>query len=402
MEFYISPETKQQVEHKINLMFKHLEEKPKVTFGTVEKIIKETIYDYGYSGHSRQRTKVEAIKVEIEDIRTSYWVLVATVDYQHNKLLMGDARYFKDIPEQYGLSYTKCDHCGAEHKHRNESHILYNEDTDEWMQVGSTCINKMINGGKYLNGLMMKLYDVITMYGGCDGDGWYHGWWKPSKSYLYEGIQIEEAIAYCLNYMKENGDTWQKSEWNGSIKTPGTNDFLIDKMRKGDPVEIDEDFFNKVRRYFDDMERGEDDEYNGPSLTQKIIDAFTNDFITLKEMYIPWFAITMYNNTFKKADFEDLVKKHGIEKGMEINIHGTLEALNAIETIDWRGEEGYVYEAIFKDDATGIKFTKEISYPSVIDRFKQEDGTYKFAGTIKYIAYKRQYVGLGGRLKKSK
>jgi hypothetical protein len=402
MEFYISPETRPNVERKLRAMFKHLDEQPTISFGPVEKIVKETIYDYGYEGHERNRTKVSAIKVEIENIVTSYWVLVATVDYKHNRMLMCDRRYFKDIPEQYGLKYTKCDHCGSEHSRRIESHILYNEDTDEWMQVGSTCINKMVNGGKYINGLMMKLYEVIKFFGGCTDDEWYHGSWRPSQAYLYEGIQIDAALSYCLDYMNEHGDTWQKSSWDGYVKTSGTNDFLIDKMKNGTAPFIDETLFNNIKNYFESMERGEDDEYNGPSLTQKIIDAFVNNFITLKEMYIPWFAITMYNNTFKKADFETLIKKHGITKGMELNICGTLEAMNQIEAYDWRGEECYVYEAIIKDEKTGIKFMKEISYPAVIEKYKGEDNKYRFSGKVKYIAYKRQYVGLGGRLKKSK
>ena len=45
---------------------------------------------------------------------------------------------------------------------------------------------------------------------------------------------------------------------------------------------------------------------------------------------------------------------------------------------------------------------KEISYPAVIEKYKGEDGKYRFNGKVKYIAFKRQYVGLGGRLKKSK
>lgn len=403
MKFYISPDQREKVEHKLNLMFKHLEEKPQVTFGNVEQIVKQTIYNMGVDGYSKHRTKIQAIEVEIEDIRTNDWILVATVDYNSQRLLICDARYFKDIPEQYGLKYTKCDHCGSEHKHRVESHILYNEDSGEWMQVGSTCINKMLNGGKYLNGLMIKLFEVFNIFGGCGEDGWHGGWWRPSNSYLYEGIPIYEAMSCCLNYMNEHGDTWQKVEWDGNIRVPGTNDHLIEKMSEGGYPEMNAQTFEDIKNYFDSQERGEDDEYDGPTLTQKIIDAFNNDFIALKEMYIAWFAIIMYNNTFKAVDFESTIKKFGIEKGMEYNFYGDIEAINTIETIDpYTGEEGVSYEAIFRDDNIGLKFNKTISYPSVIDRFKQDNGKYKFTGTIKYIAFKRQYVGFGGRLKKTK
>ena len=403
MEFYISPEQRQNVEHKINLMFKHLEVKPAVTFGTVEKIVEETIYNYGMYGYKRNRVKIEAIKVEIENIITNDWVLVATVDYADQMILMVDSRYFKDIPSQYGLNYTKCDHCGSEHKHRIESHILFNEDTGEWMQVGSTCINKMLNGGKYLNGLMLKLYNIVKMYSGCFDDEWFHGSWRPSNKYLYEGIQIDAAIAYCIDYIKENGDVWQKASWDKwGYKNSGTNDFLIDKVKNTTAPALDEILFNNIKDYFGSMTRGEDDPYNGPSLTQKIIDAFNNDFITLKEMYIPWFAVTMYNNIFKTADFEATVKQYGIEKDAEYNFYGSLEAINQYETYDWRGEEIIGFDAIFKDDNSGLKFSKSISYPKVIEKFKQEDGKYKFTGKIKYVSNKKQDIVFGGRLKKTK
>ena len=133
MEFYISPDQRQTLEHKLNLMFKHLDHKPEVKIGNVEKVVSTTIENYGWDGYNRRLTKIEACHVEIEDIRTSDWVLVATVDYRDRQILMGDARYFKNIPAQYGLEYSKCDHCGAEHRNRIASHILYNTSTNTWM-----------------------------------------------------------------------------------------------------------------------------------------------------------------------------------------------------------------------------------------------------------------------------
>ena len=408
MEFYISPDQRQTLEHKLNLMFKHLEHKPEVKINPVEKVVSETIYNYGYDGYSRSRTKIDACHVEIEDIRTSDWVLVATVDYKEGRILLCDPRYFKNIPEQYGLKYSKCDHCGSEHKNRIESHILYNTVTNVWMQVGSTCINKMINGGKYLNGLMLKLYNVIDMCGGCGEEEWEGGGWRPSNRYMVEAISFSDAVSTCEDYMQNVTDIWKKAvrdDWSRRKIEAGTNDALISYFGQiaNNLPEGESKMYSDAKKYFDTIPYGEIDPYYcEKSLTQKIKDAFENEYITKSEMYLAWFAITTYKNSITSKDFESQVKEFGIEKGMEYNFCGTLEAINTYETYDWRGEETFGLECVLVDDRTGMKFTKSISNRDVIDKFKQEDGKYRFTGTIKYIAYKKQMIGFGGRLKKTK
>ena len=409
MEFYISPDQRQNVERKIKLMLKHIpeENRPNVTFGNVEQVVKQTTYDYGMDGHETEKIKLQAVKVTIDDIVTNDWLLVATVDYKDGLMLISDAKHFKEIPEQYGLQYTKCDYCGCIHKSRKESHILYNLVTGQWMQVGSTCVNKMIAGSKYLNGFMLKLYEYIKICLGCDGDEWFGGRWRPSKKYLFAGINIDEAMAVCLAYMDENGRGWQKAEWGKWGKeVEGTNDHLIAAMGSG-TKRFDEELFKKIREYYISMDYGEVDEYGDKTLTQKIIDAFNNDFITLGEMYIAWFAIDKYLKSIETADFEQLVKSKGVEKGMKIDICGKLLSQNFVSFADEDGYyfgigQSYAYETSWEDVNTGLVFKKNVSEKEVVKPFLCEDGLYRFNADVKYIAFKGGYVGLGGRLRKQK
>lgn len=405
MEFYISPDQREAVERKINLMFKHVEHKPKVTFGVVEQIVKHTTYDLGYDGYEHCKEKINAIHVEIEDIAAGDWTLVASVDYQQGILTICNSKRFKEIPQQYGLNYMKCDHCGAVHRSRNESHILHNTKTGQWMQVGSTCVNKMINGGKYLNGLMIKLWNVVKIFGGCDEEEWSGGGWRPSKKYLFEGIPVKDAFECCLAYMEEKGDVWQKAEWGQRRKiVDSTNDHLMCWFKDNNAKrKQDDDLFNAVKSYFLAMERGEDDEYNGPSLTQKIIDAFNNDFIALCELYVAWFSISNYKKHLLTADFAELVKSKGVEKGMKLDICGKLLSCNYVYDEYAVGYmPSYWYETSWQDQTTGLIFKKNISQKDVIEPFLCEDGLYRFNADIKYIALKGCYVGLSGRLRKQK
>ena len=404
MKFYISPERFNEAQKKLDRMFKHLAVKPMVTYGSVEQVVKTTIIDQGIDGVNISREKIKAIQVEIEDIKAGDWVLVATVQYKQERYLMFDARYFKDIPEQYGLIYTKCDHCGSNHSNRNEAHILFNPTTGEWMQVGSTCIDKMINGGKYLNGLVLKLTDYFNLIGGCGDDEWRGGYWRPSYKYRYEVINIDEAMSYCLAYMNKYGTVWQKADWyDGQKISDSTNDKLIQFIKdKNSEREIDERLFEKVRSYFSTIERGIDDPYDGPNLTQKIIDAFINDFITIKEMYIAWFAISNYKNSISSQDFEDRINTAGIKKGMTLDIVAKVASMNSVTVCDWRGYECLAYDVVFEDINNGFLFTKTISSQDVINKYKCEDGLYRFECDIKYIAYKKQMIGISGRLRKQK
>ena len=103
MEFYISPENREKLLNKLTRMFKHLEQAPKVNIGTVETV-KETIVTVADGGYEINKYKIQAIHVEIEDIKTGDWKLVATVDWE-NGLLIEDRELFKMIPEGYGLNY---------------------------------------------------------------------------------------------------------------------------------------------------------------------------------------------------------------------------------------------------------------------------------------------------------
>jgi hypothetical protein len=408
MEFYISPDQREKVEKKINLMLKKFEHKPSVTFSDVQQVVKTEVIDFGEDGVQRYSTKINAIKVTIDDVSLGEWTLVATVDYRSDMLIICNKKMFKNIPEQYGLKYKKCDHCGSVHEYRIESHILYNNVTSEWMQVGSSCVNKVVNGGKYLNGFIIKLYDAIKFYGGCDDMGWSSGYWRPSKRYMMEGIHVKDAFECCLSYMEEKGDVWQKAVWDGRDKIcDSTNTFLMKWFNKDEKNRKSDDaLFESVKAYFLGMEREETDEYTEPTLTQQIIDAFENDFIALCELYVAWFAISIYKKHLESADYENLLKSKGIEKGMRIDICGALLAKNLVEDDyaegSYYGRPIFYYEVSFEDKNTGLVFKKNVSNTDVIEKFKCEDGLYRFNADVKYLALRNCYVGLGGRLRKQK
>lgn len=392
MEFYISPENLNKLNNKLNRMFKHLETAPKVNIGTVETI-KKTVVTVADGGHEIKNYKIQAMHVEIEDIKTGDWKLVATVDWE-NGMLLEDRELFKMIPEGYGLDYMKCDYCGTTHKSRKEAHILYNEKEDKWMQVGSTCVNKMIAGAKYLNGLMINLYKVVKEFGGCDSDGFSNGGWTPSHKYMMEAVSFNEAIAKADFYRNNVSDVWKKAE-----KGEGTNTELINFIS---PVKTNDELYNTLKNYFDTKEYGVIPEYGEKSLTQKIKDAFADEYICAKEMYLAWFAIQMYKSSLERPEYEKKLEELGIVKDTEFNFVGKVKNVESYEVTDYyTGRDTLEFMFTLVDDNTGIEFVKTVSNPDAVNKYQDENGVLTFTGKIKYIDTFKQLVTFGGRLKKT-
>jgi hypothetical protein len=412
MEFYITPDKREECEKKIAKMFKHFSVQPQVTYSPVQQVTKRivTVYRGGCpeeNGLSRRHKVLEAIQVTIEDIIAGEWTLVASVYYQEKVVAMVDSSLFKQIPEQYGLEYTKCDYCGGNHGSRKESHILYNNNTHEWKQVGSACIEKMVPGGKYLNKLMLKLDELIEVnLGGCDSLMWASGSWAPADNYWRSAVEIEDAIALVREY-RENCPEWKKAEYEyGRRISDGTSTYLKNFIEdyKGDPKMTDHEYFAKVKAYVDSLVGGYGGWYgNEPNMNQKIKDAFETGVITVGEMYLAFFAQKGYEDSLTAADFSAVVENLGITKGLKKTFNVQLLNVDRLEVDDYYyGGTKYVYDCTFKDLDTGLTIKKEVSHTGVIDPYCVGDDKYKFTGTVKYIAYKAQVVVLGGRLSKAK
>lgn len=400
MEFYILPESREQCEKKINRIFKKLTNKPEVTFGEVERRKEETRVkvDGGIAKYVRY---INVIPVTIGDIKQGEWEIVATVHHYDEIVTIANPKMFKLIPEQFGLDYHKCDCCGSKRTNRKTSHIMYNTIKDEWSQVGSECVNKLVAQGKYLSDMMVNLYIFIKDFGWCDSFGDISGWKVPDHSWS-EGVLFRDAIMVCkLDY--DMGFTeWKKPKYDGWIKvSSGSNEHLKDSplwatIRK-DPSVYDNTFIDNVIAYTAKKQRGESE------FTDMMLDAIEDEYIAKGEMFIAWFAMKNYLDSLAIPVFEKLLERYNIVKGEKYNFTGTLIKKETFEVDNYYSYgTSFVTVVTLKDNASGITFEKEISGMHVIDKFKSDDDTYHFAALVKYIDLRKQKVILGGRLSKVK
>ena len=395
MKFYITPDKKIECERKIDRMFKKFSNRPKVTYTLVSR--KEE--------KDGEIQVLDAWQVEIEDIKQSEWTLVATVHYNLNMMFMVDDNMYKNIPSHLGLNYYKCDYCGSTHKSRREAHILYNSVRDEWLQVGTACVNKMIDGGKYLNAVAKNINKLVGDLGGCSAGSWET--WIPEYKYWSMAMTIKQAVALVKKFREEKSFIWRRAEYNdyGELVEEGTSVKLKDFAKLHlSSISVDEEYFSHVAAYVDTLQGGYDEWTNEPDLTQKIKDAFENGYVKAAELYTAFFAQKGYESTLEKKGFEKEVEDHGIKKGEKFSFNGKVVSIDEIEVPSydyWRSTQiAYLYT--LKDDSTGLMFEKEVGNQSTMESFLQEDGTYKFSGKVKFISYRDKRVVFGGRLSKSR
>lgn len=390
MTIYILPDKVDAFKKKLNRMISHLEIKPFVTYSepTQHKITDLHIYNKGWDGRAKNVYFLDLIEVTIDGVCQGDWIMVATVFHQEGITKMINTELFKHKPSQFGSNYYKCDHCGRKESRRNTSHIIFNVKTNEWRQVGSTCVNKMFDNGKYLAEFSVNLFNCIEENFGCCIDNLSGFWGRIPDHYYQQAISVKDMV-HCVRDFREAGNTkWKKPEYEGRIKvadgtTTDLNDFYNTWV---DNPKIDEKFYGVVSEFV----KGLDDESD---FNVNIKKAFEAEYIARHEVYIPFFAVKMYLESLNPYDKQ--VAKAGIKVGEKFAIEGSIKKKHFYE-----GFYGCGYEITIVDNKTGFEFIKDTSNPDLFEKFTDKEGIIRFSSAIGFIDCRRNHIKLSGRISK--
>lgn len=84
--------------------------------------------------------------VEVEGIaKVNAWVFVATIQHKDNGNIIRQFKTDIEIPEKYRSTDSVCEHCNTR-RIRKDTYLIYNEATQEFKQVGKSCLNDFTNG----------------------------------------------------------------------------------------------------------------------------------------------------------------------------------------------------------------------------------------------------------------
>lgn len=412
MRYYIFPNQRDLFVKKFNQATKHLDPKPKMTIGEAIYKTETTIMDFGEEGQHVDKRKVLVLPIDVEEITSGDWVLVSDVYYREGFKTMVNSRYYKDIPEQFGTEYTRCDYCGHSHPDRKQAHIVYNTRTGEWKQIGTSCGKKMFRGGDIAK-FSVSLYNLIDMCGGCTEES-FGGWCRrqPDHSFLI-AHRVDVMIEAVRRYRRDVEHDWIKRDgYRGTytfiVTEEGTGARVwkyygenADSIKNG----MDADYAKAVCEYVKGLENDDRKSYNPFNMEERVEEgfksgikrAFADGFILEQDLYRVWFAIKMYEDSLTFGDWEKA--KAPFVQGEKFNF------VNAKLTHSHEG-----YDEFYGTDYTycefeynGVKFTKSFSnYVAFIDSFKVAPNTFTFACKIGYIDDRKRQIRLEGRCSKVK
>ena len=394
MTFYILPAYKTSVEKAINKLIATLSVKPTVNYSDIiTKEITDEVIDHNIK--KSEKYFLDVIEITIDDLKLDDWVLVASVYHKEGIISKVSNEYFKFIPNQFGLNYTKCDHCGKVHSGRNESNIIYNPITNDWKQIGTACINKIFTDGKYLSRFMVKLINVIQKNGGCSGSN-YTTWVKSYKetNNIIQAVNINYLIPIITEYRK-NHKQWVKTHYEDGYKVLGSTYHLKDMYYDNNEYTPDQKYNNKIFDFVKNLEAKTD-------FITDIKESFEAEYVNLYEISKVFFAVKMYEDQFDQADFKEILANKNIVKNDKITITGKIIESRFIDNDEddygWNPYSLSYTEYYIKDETTGLTFMTKASN---IKKYNIGNDTYKFVSTISGVSYKDNFIYLKGRLSKS-
>jgi hypothetical protein len=396
MKFFVRPDEIDALKKRFALMTKHLVKKPIINISEPRQEVYHTLTISrpdcsGPANFEHSHFMIDVAEVTIDNLEVNNWAMVATAFHQDKVVTKLSDEYYKLMPSYLGLSYARCDCCGKTHASRKESHILYNSEENRWMQVGTSCVDKMLPGGKYLASFMIELYHVLDMTGNCGGgdeDG-FSSWCKRQPDTAFMACaSVDEIIPAVVEYRKTNPE-WRKTVYDDDgHKYPGSTSDIIGVFKRG-PYQIDKAYIDAVKNYVSEMESASD-------FIEDIKKAFEAEFINMYEVAKVFFAVKMYEDQPKKEAFSDTLNKHKIAKGEKYEVCGSIVDQKVIYDPYARFSSTYC-ETYIQDEASGLTF---VTTSSTVENYAVGDGKYRFAAKVSGYSANKCAVYLKGRLSK--
>lgn len=161
-------------------------------------------------------------QVEVEGTaQYESWRFVATLDHHKEGNVVRAFDTEIEIPEKYKTCGPTCEHCNKI-RSRKDTYLIYNEEKNEFKQVGKSCLQEFTNGLSAEDvAFFVSVYDAMEAAGGYSG------------SSFTRYIEVEYILQYAFECYKHWG--YQKSansyaDENGYLPTGyrSTKDRVVD------------------------------------------------------------------------------------------------------------------------------------------------------------------------------
>lgn len=147
-----------------------------------------------YNDETCRKEYHKFILVEVEGTaKIDNWECIAVLEVHNVGNIIRRINTEIDIPERFKCTANVCEHCNS-HRQRNNLYIIHNTETDEWKQVGGSCL-KLYTGGLSMEYVTAYMSGITELE---ENEGFIGGFGKPYYS-------VEEVLSYAVEVIAKTG-----------------------------------------------------------------------------------------------------------------------------------------------------------------------------------------------------
>lgn len=151
---------------------------------------------------------IDCSEVEVEGrYHIDGWVFVGTIEHAtpENIIRLADYSFENRIPERYRTAGRDCEHCHIR-RDRNDTYLVYNEDEDEFKQVGRTCLRGYTNGldAEACASLVSVIAEIERLNNQAENDEFDRDYVRQHGA-AYIGYPMAKARKQAFRYVQEHG-----------------------------------------------------------------------------------------------------------------------------------------------------------------------------------------------------
>lgn len=318
----------------------------------------DVVDDYGMK-HTCKFIKVECEGTAI----VNGWRFAATLEHHNNGNIVRKLIDDVEIPDKYFTCEPGCDHCHAK-RHRKDTYIIYNDDTQEFKQVGSSCLCDYTHGfSAEAAAAYIALFDELIQ-----------GQTPYGSGYTSNYYEVKEVLKYAADLVNHIG--YRSSQYEGGQNTKEMTldairyDTCRGQMMKASVYEVESyrDKFNpdysspELLKYVEDAiewVKNEDDTGNSYIHNLKVL--VNDEYITYKNFGYVVSIVPTYNKHIEKVtQAAERAKQRASESATSNHIGNvgdriTISNIQSIECIySWETMYGMTLRYKIVDEAGNV------------------------------------------------
>lgn len=329
---------------------------PTFEYGEIKRVEKSEFDSNGFVIRSWVVYK-QSVTLRNIDCKIEGWEYVASKD--SNGVVLGHTRKSDSIPLKFLEQNSTCDHCSTKRK-RNLTIIIYNQEKDTWMQIGSTCIDDFVKGHSVTKSFGNFLTSLSSL--GSIDDEYLEsvGVSTPTETYKIETIATIAAFIDYLGFKPSSfeADSTKSHVMTTLLRRNACGEKIPDIIKHISKVSYTvpyEDFANDCLEWFKN-------EFTGSSFFQQNLrNAMTSEspFISVRNYGMVCYGVSLYYDLINKKEEVDQTRKESEHFDIKIKTRLKDIELEVFETYENEVEDTYSWEGGYTTLTTIYAYDKD-------------------------------------------